>query len=198
VKLGSNRREYGKLSSDWQKRAPEDAADEPVAELEDETAAPEPSYLSRLTEARPVAMPSDEFSSVIGAESTWQGNFGTEGSVRIDGKTSGEIRAAGTVFISNGAEVKATVYGNFVIIAGSFDGKLYCTERLELHPSSKIKGAIYTKALSVGEGAFIDGEIHMGDVKDFAATEPVAAATPHRNGESKERASARASASASE
>lgn len=183
MKLG-NRREYGKLtSSDWQKRTPE-VVEETEEEFEVEEVQPEPSYLSRIAELRPSTSPSDDYASVIGAESAWQGNFSSEGSIRIDGKVSGEIRAAGTVLISTGAEVKATVYGNFVIVAGSFDGKLYCTERLELQPSSRIKGAIHTKALSVGEGAFIDGEIHMGDVKDLADAEPVgAAATPSRNGD---------------
>ncbi|MEX0682286.1 MAG: polymer-forming cytoskeletal protein [Dehalococcoidia bacterium] len=189
MKLGNNRREYGKLSSDWQKQTMTESV--PEREELDTEFEPEPSYLAPATEFRATG-PSDDFASVIGAESSWQGNFSTEGSVRVEGTVSGEIRAAGTVFISNGAEVKATVYGHFVIIAGSFDGKLYCTERLELQPSSKIKGAIHTKALSVGEGAFIDGEIHMGDVKDFAAIEPVSAAVPSRNGD-KEKSAARAS-----
>jgi cytoskeletal protein CcmA (bactofilin family) len=182
LKIG-NRREYGKLtSSDWQKRVPEEAV-ETEEEFEVEEVQSEPSYLSRIAELRPSMAASDDYASVIGAESVWQGNFSSEGSIRIDGKVSGEIRAAGTVLISTGAEVKATVYGNFVIVAGSFDGKLYCTERLELQPSSRIKGAIHTKALSVGEGAFIDGEIHMGDVKEVLDTEPVSASTPHRNGD---------------
>ena len=34
-------------------------------------------------------------------------------------------------------------------------------ECLALEPSSRIKGSIRTKRLSVGDGAFIDGEIHM-------------------------------------
>ena len=65
--------------------------------------------------------------------------------------------------VTDGAEVNATVHGKYVVVAGAFDGQLYCTERLELLPTSRIKGAITTRLLSVGEGAFIDGEVHMTD-----------------------------------
>ncbi|HUF53943.1 MAG TPA: polymer-forming cytoskeletal protein [Dehalococcoidia bacterium] len=185
MKLG-NRREYTKLSTDWNKRgegeAPEgaDFADD----YQEPEIAPVPSY-TRSLDASPIAASamSDDYSSVIGAESAWNGNFSTDGNIRIDGNVLGEVKATGTVFINNGADVKATVYGKYVIIAGSFDGNLYCSERLELQPESRIKGIIHTKALAVGEGAFIDGEIHMGDVADLDGSEVVASASrSSRNG----------------
>jgi cytoskeletal protein CcmA (bactofilin family) len=184
VKLGS-RREYGKLSSDWTKRSEEDL---PATEYEDPAGDPDSqpaSYTARVLETQP-SLRSDEYTSVLGAESTWKGNISSEGSIRIDGNAQGEVRATGTVLISQGAEVKATVYGKYVVIAGSFDGELYCSDRLELQPQSRIKGVIHTKALSVGEGAFIDGEIHMGDVDELVASGPLrASARPARNGSSK-------------
>jgi cytoskeletal protein CcmA (bactofilin family) len=187
MKLG-NRREYTKLSTDWNKREEEgtDAA-EFADEYQEPEIAPVPDF-SRPLSASPIAASamSDDYSSVIGAESAWNGNFSTDGNIRIDGNVLGEVKATGTVFINNGADVKATVYGKYVIIAGAFDGNLYCSERLELQPESRIKGIIHTKALSVGEGAFIDGEIHMGDVADMDGAEHVASSSrSSRNGGSR-------------
>jgi cytoskeletal protein CcmA (bactofilin family) len=187
MKLG-NRREYTKLNTDWNKRdeeAPEsgDFADD----YQEPEIAPVPSY-SRSVDPSPMAASpmSDDYSSVIGAESAWNGNFSTDGNIRIDGNVLGEVKATGTVFINNGADVKATVYGKFVVVAGSFDGNLYCSERLELQPESRIKGIIHTKSLSVGEGAFIDGEIHMGEVADLDGSEHVASTSrSSRNGGSR-------------
>jgi cytoskeletal protein CcmA (bactofilin family) len=165
MKLGNNSRRYTQLPrNDWQvdKSADADLDDLPPVESTEE---PRYDFLQREWQDDASSGPAqaEECSSVIGAGSSWKGNLATEGSVRLDGKVCGEIKAAGTVHITDGAEVNATVHGKYVVVAGSFDGQLYCTERLELRPTSRIKGAITTRLLSVGEGAFIDGEVHMTD-----------------------------------
>src|SRR2546428_3331648 len=133
----------------------------------------EPRRYDRVTgygaELMPAAGPED-YSSILGAGSNWNGNLSTEGSVRLDGEVSGEIKAAGTVLISEGARVDAKIEASFVIVAGSFDGQILCAEWLELQASSRIKGSIKTKRLSVGDGAFIYGEIRM--VEDGAVLTP--------------------------
>jgi cytoskeletal protein CcmA (bactofilin family) len=194
MKLG-NRREYTKLSTDWNKREDDDAPDEDFsADYKEPELPPVPSYPTRSSlDTAPLSsmnVMSDDYTSIIGAESAWNGNFSTDGNVRIDGNVLGEVKATGTVFISNGADVKATVYGKFVVIAGAFDGNLYCSERLELQPESRTRGVIHTKALSVGEGAFIDGEIHMGDVSELDTAQPVSAGRTSRNGSGRKEADA--------
>jgi cytoskeletal protein CcmA (bactofilin family) len=181
MKIGnSSRRDMGSLKNDWQTRP---AADED--DLMDDVVA-DASYQAPPTkrwedQVEKAAAP-DDCSSTIGAGSVWQGNFSTDGSVRLDGKVSGEVKAAGTVHITDGAQVNAVVQARFVVVAGSFDGQLYCSERLELLPSSRVKGSITTPQISVGEGAFIDGEIHMVEesakasapaAKSFATVKPM-------------------------
>ena len=169
MKLGNNRR-YGQLprNSDWQDKAVEfdPELEQATGDADAATPAAESSYdflQAPADAATDTPAAPEECSSVIGSGSTWQGNLTTDASVRLEGKVSGDIKASGTVHVTDGAQVNATVHARFVIISGSFDGKLYCTERLELRPSSRIKGSITTRSLSVGEGAFIDGEIHMTD-----------------------------------
>ena len=167
MKLGTgNRRDYTTLQrNEWQAR---DAAVPAEEEYEDspEEIAPEPRPVLQSQQPRePVEGPArpEECSSVLGAGSTWQGAFTSETSVRLDGKISGEIRAGGTVHVTEGAEVNATIHGKYVVVAGALDGQIFCSERVELRPTSRAKGSITTRLISVGEGAFIDGEIHMVD-----------------------------------
>lgn len=165
MKLGNSRRDYQPLQrNEWQAREPADDEEEAGESLHE--AAPEPRYGLQVAQPKePAEGPArpEECTSVLGAGSTWQGTFSTEESVRLDGKVSGEVRAAGTVQVTEGAEVNATVHAKYVVIAGSFDGKIFCSERVELRPTSKMKGSVTTRLISVGEGAFIDGEIHMVD-----------------------------------
>lgn len=173
MKIGSNfRRDYGKArTDDWQDQPAEEELEEDLPEgISNE-------FPYRTQDAAtPAAAPvlssyraPDDFSSVIGAGSAWKGDFSTEGSVRLDGKVSGNIKAAGTVHISEGAEVNANVNASYVTIGGLFDGKLVCTDRLELLATSRVNGSITTRLISIAEGAVMDGEIHMGsEVKESA------------------------------
>ncbi|HXG36733.1 MAG TPA: polymer-forming cytoskeletal protein [Dehalococcoidia bacterium] len=131
---------------------------------------PTPTRSAPSSSKGPSPKSADECSSIISAGSKWQGNLKSD-SVRIDGELSGEVRAKDTVHISKGASVDAVVNANYVIIAGNFQGRVHCTERLELMPSSRIKGEMTTKLLTVHEGAFIDGALHMMNPDDIAAEE---------------------------
>src|SRR5438445_5417853 len=164
MKIGNNtRRDMGSLKNDWQTRPAADQDD--IVDVASEASYQAPPAKRWEDQVEKAATPED-CSSVIGAGSVWQGNFSTDGSVRLEGKVSGEVKAAGTVHITDGAQVNAVIQARFVVIGGAFDGQLYCSERLELLPSSRMKGSITTPQISVGEGAFIDGEIHMVEESD--------------------------------
>ena len=115
-----------------------------------------------------VPTPAENCSSVVSAGSTWQGTLKMEGSVRVEGHLSGEIEAGDTVHVAESARVDAKVQAAFVVIAGTFQGEVQCSERLELMPTSRINGELTTKSLMIHEGAFIDGQIHMSGSKPSA------------------------------
>lgn len=187
MRIGNNaRRENNQnVKNDWRNR--QVAEDE---ELEDEDEEEVVAATFEPQKPQPAAQPSqkrwedqvekpaspDQCASIIGAGTTWQGNLVSDGSVRLDGKVSGEVKAAGTVHITEGAQVNAVVQAKFVVVAGSFDGQLYSSSRLELLPSSRVKGSITTPQIAVGEGAFIDGEIHMVEESAVSNVKPFSAA----------------------
>lgn len=185
MRIGNNaRRENNQnVKGEWRARQGADDDDLDLDEEEEVTAA---SFEPQKTQSQPsqkrwedqIEKPAapDQCASIIGAGTTWQGNLTSDGSVRLDGKVSGEVKAAGTVHITEGAEVNAVVQAKFVVVAGNFDGQLYASSRLELMSTSRVKGSITTPQFAVGEGAFIDGEIHMVEESAVSNVKPFSAA----------------------
>lgn len=188
MRIGNNaRRENNQnVKNDWRNRQTvedEDLDDDEEEEVVSATfepqqkpqAAAQPAQKRWEDQVEKPASP-DQCASIIGAGTTWQGTLVSDASVRLDGKVSGEVKAAGTVHITEGAQVNAVVQAKFVVVAGTFDGQLYSSSRLELLPSSRVKGSITTPQIAVGEGAFIDGEIHMVEESAVSNVKPFSAA----------------------
>lgn len=105
--------------------------------------------------------PPDRCTNVIAQGARFKGSLKVDESVRIDGVFSGDIDAKGTIHVSEGAEVDAKVHGTFIVVSGTFRGEIRAEEKTELMPKSKVSGEVFTKALSVHEGAIIDGTLQM-------------------------------------
>lgn len=105
--------------------------------------------------------PPDRCTNVIASGAKWQGTLNVEDSVRIEGNFSGEVRAKGTVHVSEGAQVDAKIRALFVVVAGNVRGEIRCEQRVDLLPRSKVSGQVITKVLSVHEGAILDGSVQM-------------------------------------
>ena len=119
------------------------------------------------------ATPPERCTNVVAAGSKWKGNLSVQESVRIEGQLSGDVEAAGTIHIADGAVVEAKLKAAFVVIGGTFKGEVRCLERLELLPKSKVQGDVITKSLNIHEGATLDGTIRMSTT----AEEPIRAST---------------------
>jgi cytoskeletal protein CcmA (bactofilin family) len=120
-----------------------------------------------------IPAPTDPGSSVVSKGTIWQGTLKVEGSVRIDGQLSGEVEARQLVYVSEGAEVDAQIRAAMVTIGGRFQGKVQCTERLEILPTGKVNADLTTKSLVIHEGAFLEGQIHMTEREVPGATPPL-------------------------
>jgi cytoskeletal protein CcmA (bactofilin family) len=119
----------------------------------------QPYDFGRETKLGPVAP--GECANILARGSKWQGSVVVEDSIRIDGGFKGEIDSKGTIQIAEGGAVDAKTEAAFVVVSGSFTGEVTCLERLELQSKSKLQGEVLTKALSVQEGAIVDGTIRM-------------------------------------
>ncbi len=127
-------------------------------------------YAGLDRDARSMPTPPEKCPNVVAAGARWKGSLAINDSVRVDGQMSGEIDAKGTVHIAEGAQVEAKVKASFVVIHGAFKGEVRCSDRVELHPKSRVQGELFMKHLTVHEGATIDGTIRMSEASQAQDT----------------------------
>lgn len=85
------------------------------------------------------------------------GDIHIKGSLRIEGKVKGSIKAEGDLFIGKNGQVSEKIVAQKVIIAGKVKGNVIATKRIEILPEGELTGDIQTKSLVVNEGAVFLG-----------------------------------------
>jgi len=93
------------------------------------------------------------------------GQLSFQGPARIDGVVDGEVNCRGTLTIGDGAEVKAKITGQIVIIRGKVEGNVTARERIELLAPARVIGNIDAPRLVIAEGVVFDGDCSMGVAK---------------------------------
>lgn len=94
-----------------------------------------------------------------------EGAYTCSGTVMLDAKVRGEIRAADTLIIGEQAVVHATVQAATLVVHGEVVGRVTATERLELRASARITGDIEAPVIVMEEGAVHDGHCRMTAAK---------------------------------
>jgi cytoskeletal protein CcmA (bactofilin family) len=110
--------------------------------------------------------------SVVAHDTTWKGEFDSEGSVHIHGRVEGAVRAKQDVFIAEEADVDAAVTATNVIVAGLAKGTIRCSSRFEVLPQGRVSGDFHAPTLVVHEGAFVTGQFRMGASEQPSETKP--------------------------
>ena len=115
--------------------------------------------------------------SIIGPGMNIVGDLVTDGTVRVEGRIEGTVRAGKAVVIGKGGEVVGDVLTQDAVIGGRVRGTVVAESRLELQASSDIEGQIRARAahLQLEEGARFNGQIQMLD-----GTESLALPAPPR------------------
>jgi len=93
------------------------------------------------------------------------GQLSFQGPARIDGVVEGEIQCQATLTIGEGAEVRAKVSGQTVVIRGKVEGNVTAKEKVELLAPARLIGNIKAPRLSIAEGVVFDGDCSMGVAK---------------------------------
>jgi cytoskeletal protein CcmA (bactofilin family) len=88
-----------------------------------------------------------------------------QGAARIDGNVEGEIQCHGTLTIGDGADVRARISSQVVIIRGKVEGNVTAKEKVELVAPGRVVGNISAPRLTVTEGVVFDGDCSMGVAK---------------------------------
>jgi cytoskeletal protein CcmA (bactofilin family) len=99
--------------------------------------------------------------SFVAAEAVWEGKLVTNGQLRVEGTLHGEIQTPSRVYVAANAHLDGTIRAGSIVVAGEVEGKVECSERLEILPGGSARGEILTATLVVHEGAFIDSRFQM-------------------------------------
>ena len=97
----------------------------------------------------------------IGQESEFAGKLTFEGTLRIDGRLTGEIFSQGTLIVGPGAQIEAEIRVGTAIIAGNVNGDVYAEQEVELKAPGLLTGNIHAPSLVVQRGAVFKGTAFM-------------------------------------
>lgn len=101
--------------------------------------------------------------SIIGPGMTVVGDCDTDGTIRIDGKVQGTIRAGKAVVVGKDGIVEGEIRTQDAVVSGSVEGTLTAESRLELQSTCRIQGEIFARRMQLEEGAVLNGKVSMGD-----------------------------------
>ena len=96
------------------------------------------------------------------------GQLSFQGPARIDGAVDGEIQCQGTLTIGDGADVRAKISGQVVIIHGKVEGNVVAKDRVELLAPARLTGDVNAPRLVIAEGVMFDGDCAMGVAKPMS------------------------------
>jgi cytoskeletal protein CcmA (bactofilin family) len=113
-----------------------------------------------------------ELNALLGKGSAFEGKLLFEGTVRIDGKFTGEIVSTDTLIIGEGAEVKGQVQVGSMVVVGDYSGDAKATKSVELKSPAKVRGTVTTASIVIERGVFFDGQCKM-DTTGAAPQPPI-------------------------
>ena len=117
--------------------------------------------------------------TLLGKGSEFDGKLTFEGTVRVDGKLSGEIFSEDVLVVGEGAQVSAEIDVGVIIVEGNVTGNIKAKRAVELHAPARVRGNIETPSLYIDKGVMFEGSCKMESAKGGSPTPtPLAPASP--------------------
>jgi cytoskeletal protein CcmA (bactofilin family) len=116
--------------------------------------------------------------TILGPESSFEGKLTFQGTVRIDGKFSGEVVTNDVLVVGEGALVKAEFDVGSIVINGEVQGNIRARQAVEIHAPGKLRGNVETPKLVIDAGVVFEGSCKMENlphVKGNATLPPMPA-----------------------
>ena len=114
--------------------------------------------------------PQGEITTLLGRGSEFEGKLTFEGTVRIDGKLSGEIFSEDVLVVGEGAMVNAEIDVGVIIVEGNVTGNIRAKRAVELHAPARVKGNIETPSLYIDKGVTFEGFSKMENIEPQSTT----------------------------
>lgn len=103
--------------------------------------------------------------NLIGTGTIVDGKIRTQGSLRIDGKVTGEVHAAENLAIGLTGDIEGAVNGKNVTVGGKVKGNITSVDKLVMEAKSVVRGDVKAAKLVIDEGAIFDGRVTMTEIR---------------------------------
>lgn len=113
---------------------------------------------------------SADSTTLIGADSSFEGVYKGRESICIEGEFTGTIQGTNNVYVHEGARVKADIKATFVMVHGEVKGNITSEEEINIGATGRVDGDVETKSLTVVTGGCLNGQCRMAE-KDGAIEE---------------------------
>lgn len=107
-----------------------------------------------------------DINAFMGPGSEFEGKLNFTGSVRIDGRITGQVSSQGLLIIGPTGVIQADVEVERVIICGEVRGEVSASQRIELRPPARVFGSLITPELVIHEGVVFEGACKMTEVRE--------------------------------
>ncbi len=97
----------------------------------------------------------------LGSDTVYEGKLSFKGTVRVEGKFTGDIVSDGTLNIGKDAHVRGTIAVGELLLSGHFNGEILAKRRTVIYSSGVLEGNLHTPTLLTEEGAVIEGQVNM-------------------------------------
>ena len=111
-----------------------------------------------------------DVSAFVGENVEFKGTINYKGTVRIDGRLTGEIHTEGTLIVGQSASVEAKVVAGIVVCQGKLVGDIVARENIQLMSPAVLDGSVKTPSLSMEEGVLFNGTCVMSSKSEEEAS----------------------------
>lgn len=98
---------------------------------------------------------------IIGKDTRFKGTINSQEVVRVDGLFEGDVTTVDALIVGETGRITGQFSAKSAIIAGSCEGNLDITEKLELLATARMIGDVKAGSLVVSEGAIFLGSCSM-------------------------------------
>jgi cytoskeletal protein CcmA (bactofilin family) len=104
-----------------------------------------------------------DMSTLLGKDAEVVGTVRTQGSVRIDGKVTGDLHSVKMITVGATGVIDGDLHAESIIVAGRVKGSLHAKGKIQLESTADVDGDLSASRLSIQEGAKFRGRSSMDE-----------------------------------
>ena len=105
----------------------------------------------------------------LGEDALFKGELSFKGTLCIDGKFEGHIKTGDVLIVSETGDINADIEAGTVVCKGKVKGNILASQKVEMHPNSKVIGNVTTPSINIEIGAILDGKCNMSKKQNIAS-----------------------------